>query len=66
MERRQFLAASLATSSSRRRGERRGGDASAAHRRVFTTCGRYTLQSGPQTKLTESYLHALIPARDSA
>lgn len=62
MQRRQFLAASLATSALAiaRPGE---AQAPAARSREFYQIRRYQLQSGPQTALTEKYLSdALIPA----
>ena len=62
MERRQFLAASVATSAVALAG---GGAAQAqpAAEREFYQLRRYTLMSGPQLKLTENYFaDALIPA----
>jgi hypothetical protein len=62
MQRRQFLAASLATSAL---AAARGIDAQvpAPHAREFYQIRRYQLQSGPQTALTENYLgESLIPA----
>lgn len=62
MQRRQFLAASLATSAVAfaRDG---GAQAQVAHAREFYQLRRYHLQTGPQTALTESYFaDALIPA----
>ena len=64
MERRQFLAASVAASAMAMAGE--GMEAQvgqSASEREFYQMRRYTLQSGPQTKLTEDYFsNALIPA----
>jgi hypothetical protein len=62
MERRRFLAASIATSAIAF-----GGDAAAkaegAAAREYYLLRRYSLASGPQTRLTESYFQdALIPA----
>ncbi len=62
MQRRQFLAASLATSAAvlAREG---GAQTPATRAREFYQIRRYFLQTGPQTALTESYLgDALIPA----
>jgi hypothetical protein len=60
MERRRFLAASVAASAF---GVTGSGDAQAPAGREFYQMRRYALQSGPQTKLTESYFSdALIPA----
>ncbi len=60
MERRQFLAASVAASAIGMTGN---GNAQAAAGREFYQMRRYALQSGPQTKLTEDYFaDALIPA----
>jgi hypothetical protein len=62
MERRQFLAASLATSALAVAGNV-AAEAPAPRAREFYHLRRYTLQAGPQTKLTESYFgDALIPA----
>lgn len=62
MQRRQFLAASLATSAAVL--AREGGAQTPASRpREFYQIRRYLLQAGPQTALTESYFgNALIPA----
>ncbi len=62
MQRRQFLAASLATSAlSLARNV--GAQTPTAKSREFYQLRRYQLQSGPQTKLTEGYFgDALIPA----
>jgi len=62
MQRRQFLAASLATSAAVL--AREGGAQPAASRpREFYQIRRYLLQAGPQAALTESYFNdALIPA----
>ena len=62
MQRRQFLAASLAASAA---ALARESDAqlTGARSREFYQIRRYSLVSGPQTKLTENYLAgALIPA----
>jgi hypothetical protein len=62
MQRRQFLAATLATSAL---AVARATDAQAhpARSREFYQIRRYQLQSGPQTSLTERYIaDALIPA----
>ena len=60
MDRRQFLSASLATSAMTMAG---GAAAGADHVREYYQIRRYSLQSGPQQKLTENYLSgALIPA----
>jgi hypothetical protein len=62
MHRRRFLAASLATSAL---AVARGAKAQAApaRSREFYQIRRYTMQSGPQTGLTEHYIgDALIPA----
>jgi hypothetical protein len=62
MQRREFLAASLATSAI---AVARGADAQApaAHGREYYQIRRYHLQSGPQTALTEHYIaDSLIPA----
>jgi hypothetical protein len=62
VERRQFLAASLATSAMAVAG-RASAQAPATHPREFYQIRRYSLMSGPQLKLTEDYFaHALIPA----
>ncbi len=62
MQRRQFLAASLATSAAAIAGGA-GAQTSASHGREFYQLRRYLLQSGPQVGLTEHYLNdALIPA----
>jgi hypothetical protein len=62
MDRRQFLSASLATSAAAITGS--GVAAHAADQtREFYQLRRYSLMSGPQTKLTETYLStAFIPA----
>ncbi len=60
MQRRKFLAASLASSAAAMLG---GPQMRAEHTREFYQLRRYFLQSGPQQKLTETYLSsALIPA----
>ena len=62
MQRRQFLAASLATSAAAVTGNA-GAQAASAPSREFYQLRRYLLQSGPQVGLTEHYLNdALIPA----
>jgi hypothetical protein len=62
MERRQFLAASLAASAVAVTGEA-VGQAQPGRSREFYQLRRYNLKSGPQLKLTESYFgDALIPA----
>src|ERR1035438_4938217 len=62
MQRRDFLAASIATSAL---AFAEGGAAqtAAAGPREYYQIRRYQMRSGPQTKLTESYIgDALIPA----
>ena len=62
MQRRQFLAASLATSAI---AVARGAEAQApaTHGREYYQTRRYHMQSGPQTSLTEHYIaDSLIPA----
>jgi hypothetical protein len=60
MQRRKFLAASLASSAAAMLG---GTEMRAESSREFYQLRRYFLQSGPQQKLTETYLSsALIPA----
>jgi len=62
MERRQFLATSLATSAFALAGES-GAQPAATPMREFYQVRRYNLRSGPQLRLTEDYFaHALIPA----
>jgi hypothetical protein len=62
MERRQFLAASLATSAVALAGNG-AAEAQPAAKREFYQIRRYNLKSGPQLKLTEDYFaDALIPA----
>jgi hypothetical protein len=62
MERRQFLAASIATSAAALAGNT-AALASAPAKREFYQLRRYNLMSGPQLKLTENYLgDALLPA----
>jgi hypothetical protein len=62
MERRQFLAASLATSAAALAGNA-AAQAPAAGQREFYQMRRYSLMSGPQLKLTDTYFgDALIPA----
>ncbi len=62
MERRHFLAASFATSVATIAGDA-GAQAPAARQREYYLLRRYSLQTGPQTKLTEDYFGgALIPA----
>jgi hypothetical protein len=61
MERRQFLAASIATSAFAVAGDV-AGQAAPASTREFYQIRRYSLQSGSQTNLTERYFgDALIP-----
>ncbi len=63
MERRQFLAASVAASAFAIAGNVHAEAGGMASSREFYHLRRYALQSGPQTKLTESYFSdALIPA----
>ncbi|MGA2888667.1 MAG: NIPSNAP family protein [Terracidiphilus sp.] len=67
MERRQFLAASIATSAftlaSDLAAQAPVAPSPATRRREFYQLRRYTLQQGPQAKITESYFgDALIPA----
>jgi hypothetical protein len=63
MERREFLAASVAASASVLAGEAAAQASRAPAAREFYRMRRYALQSGPQTKTTESYFSdALIPA----
>jgi hypothetical protein len=62
MERRHFLAASIATSAAALAGNG-AAQAPAVGEREFYQMRRYTLMSGPQLKLTEDYLStALISA----
>ncbi|HSZ15845.1 MAG TPA: NIPSNAP family protein [Terracidiphilus sp.] len=62
MQRRQFLAASLA-SSAVALARTTHAQSTAGHAREFYQVRRYMLESGPQSKLTETYLSdALIPA----
>jgi len=62
MQRRQFLAASLATSAAAL-AQNAGAQAATTHTREYYQLRRYLLQSGPQVGLTEHYLNdALIPA----
>lgn len=62
MQRRQFLAASLATSAAALARNVHAQPA-AGRAREFYQIRRYSLESGPQSKLTETYLNqALIPA----
>jgi NIPSNAP len=62
MERRQFLAASIATSAAAMAG-RSDAQAQPTSPREFYQLRRYTLLSGPQQKLTENFFaNALIPA----
>ena len=63
MERRQFIAASVAASALAVAGNVEAQSAPAPAGREYYQMRRYGLQSGPQTKLTESYFgDALIPA----
>jgi hypothetical protein len=62
MERRQFLAASLATSVATVAAST-GAQAPASPAREYYLLRKYSMQSGPQTKLTESFIgDAFIPA----
>jgi len=62
MERRQFLAASIATSAVALAGDA-AAQAPAGRAREFYQMRRYSLMSGPQLKLTENFIaDALIPA----
>jgi hypothetical protein len=62
MQRREFLATSLATSVAAL-ATNSGAQTAATHSREFYLLRRYSLQSGPQTKLTESFISdAFIPA----
>ncbi|MDE3149082.1 MAG: NIPSNAP family protein [Acidobacteriota bacterium] len=62
MERRHFLAASIATSALALAGDA-AAQAPAGRAREFYQMRRYSLMSGPQLKLTENFLaDALIPA----
>lgn len=62
MQRRHFLAASLA-SSAVALARKANAQAAASHTREFYQIRRYSLQSGPQTGLTDHYIgEALIPA----
>jgi hypothetical protein len=64
MQRRQFLAATLATSATALASPlAASASAAAGGPREFYQLRRYSLETGPQTKLTESYFSdALIPA----
>jgi len=63
MERRQFLAASLATSVAAIASPKTGAQTPARRERQYYLLRRYSLQTGPQTKLAEDYFRgALIPA----
>lgn len=63
MQRRQFLAASLATSALALTREAKAQSTTAASAREFYQIRQYKLESGPQPKLTQSYFaDALIPA----
>jgi hypothetical protein len=62
MQRRQFIAASIATSAAALAGQV-SAQAPEPNAREFYQLRRYELTSGPQLKLTQDYLaHALIPA----
>jgi hypothetical protein len=62
MERRQFLAASLATSVATVAAGA-GAQVPASPAREYYLLRKYSMQSGPQTKLTESFIgDAFIPA----
>jgi len=63
MKRRQFLAASLATSAAAIVGDAVPAHTQSANKREFYQLRRYSLASGPQGKLTENYFAgSLIPA----
>jgi len=66
MERRRFLAASVAASTLALAGDlsaQVAPNSSASVARVLSNCAAYALQQGPQTKLAETYFaDALIPA----
>ena len=63
MERRQFLAASLATSVAAIATPKAGAQTPAQRERQYYLLRRYSLQTGPQTKQIEDHLRvALIPA----
>jgi hypothetical protein len=63
MERRQFLAASVAASAFGIAGNVHAEASGVASSREFYQIRRYSLQNGPQTKLTEDFFSdALIPA----
>jgi len=63
MERRQFLAVSLATSVAAIAAPSNGAQTPASRERQYYLLRRYFLQTGPQTKLAEDYFRgALIPA----
>jgi hypothetical protein len=62
LERRRFLTSALATSTIALAGKS-GAQETASKQREYYELRKYFMQSGPQTKLTESYLsEALIPA----
>jgi hypothetical protein len=62
LKRRQFLTASLATTAAAI-ANNAGAQTTAGHAREYYLLRRYSLQSGPQTKLTESFIgNAFIPA----
>jgi len=62
LQRRRFLLSSLATSALAIAGKS-GAQPAAVEKREYYELRKYYLQSGPQTKLTESYLSgALLPA----
>ncbi len=62
LQRRRFLASSLATSAFALAGKS-GAQPTSAKPREYYELRKYLMQSGPQTKLTETYLSgALIPA----
>ena len=62
MQRRRFLASSLAASAAALTGKAEA-QATSARPREYYELRKYLMQSGPQTKLTENYLSAaLIPA----
>jgi len=67
MQRRNFLAASLAASAAALTRDLAAQAPAASSAREFYQLRRYTLQSGPQSKLTESFFaDAFIPALNRA
>ncbi len=63
MQRRKFLAASLASSAAAMLG---GTEMRAEHTGEFYQLRRYFLQSGPQQKLTETYLSSALSFLENA